>query len=146
MNFVDYLRPEDVVDAETCAEYVRQTCGTLFCSGVDMAIFKRQLKAFFKEQPNASWYTLCRTAQWARSKKKRLVKVYTIIPMVSWAWAAGALPELDGTRRDEEVEARISEALAVERDPEWRYRLIGAEGVNARREVLIQWARSSASR
>lgn len=140
MSWVDQVKPEDVTSPEKFADYVAQTCGTPWVTFKDMAILKKQLKEFWINCPNANWFTLVRTAQWARSKKKRPARVYSIIRMVPWAWQEGFLPELDPTKQvDPEVEEQIQQALLVEQSPEWRYRLIGAEGMTARREVLLAW-------
>lgn len=143
MSFVTPIRASDVRDARTYAEFVQQHCGTPYCGVKEMIVVQKCIKEFKERYPHLAanpWPTLVRTAMWARAQKKRPATVAAVIrTMLPWAWSDGALPELDPMRfRDTDVEVEISSALAEERDPIWRDRLIGAEGA-ARREVLAAW-------
>ena len=84
--------------------------------------------------------TLVRTVDWCRSKKRRFAHVYQVVGQYRYAWQAGAIPEFaDRPNGDEILNGQIEKALEIERDPDWRFRLIGAEGDKARREVFLAW-------
>lgn len=142
-RFIDPIRAADVKDAKSYADFVQQHCGTPYCGGRDMIALHACIKEFKERYPHLAdnpWPTLVRAAMWVRSQKKRPAKVMTVVrTMLPWAWADGALPELDPMRfRDEDVEVAIGHALEQENDPVWRDRLIGSEGA-ARGEVLQVW-------
>lgn len=106
-------------------------------------LLNKNIKEFRDRYPHLAdnpWPTLVRAAQWCRSKRKRPTSVgFIVSKMLAWAWQDGALPELDPTLfRDQQVERGIALALEQEKDPAWRDRLIGAEGVG-RGEVLAAW-------
>jgi hypothetical protein len=117
----------------------------------DLRSLQMAIKEFKSNYPHLAdnpWPTLCKVAQWAASRKKRPGSVpFVVRTMVGWAWSNGALPELDAARaRDEDIESKICAALQVEHDPRWRDRLMNAEGIRTRREVLEQWEKSSSFR
>lgn len=147
MSFTSILTHRDVHDAKTYAAYVQQVCGTPYCTSRDMIALNTSIKEFKERYPHLAdnpWPTLCRAAQWVRSKKRRPAKVHTVTTvMLTWAWSDGALPELDPRRHcDIDVEQRIEQALQECTDPVWRDRLIGSEGPG-RKGVLEAWTRRS---
>lgn len=142
MSFIDRLRPEDVKDIDTFAEYVSQVLGTPYNTLNDKIVLRKKLKEFEKNVPNGTWQTLVRTCDWAKARKKRPAHSYLVVDWVRYAWADGYLPDLDEKPQDQELEAGIRAALEVETDPEWRRRLIGAEG-RARKEVYVAWKKAS---
>lgn len=126
--------------AKAFAEYAQQTVGIPFPTIKDMTILRSKAKKFFENCPDADWRTLCKVAQWAKARKRRPPRVFMLVDMFRDAWSAGYLPELDRAgRTDETVEAGIERALTMEQRPEWRARLLGARGINARREALHEW-------
>lgn len=132
----------DVRDATSYAAFVQQHVGVPYCTKADVIALNKAIAEFRERYPHVEnpWPTLVRAAMWVRSKKKRPAKIAAIVnTMLPWAWADGALPELDPRHhRDEDLEVAIGEALLREDDPRWRDRLIGAEG-SAREEVLRAW-------
>jgi hypothetical protein len=138
VSFVDLLKPQDVVDARTFADYVRQILGTPTNTMKDLVTLQKKLKEHQEAWPNADWQTLVRTVDWCKARKKRPARAFLVVDWVRYAWADGYLPELDTKPVDQQLEEAISEALEVETDTEWRYRLIGAEG-RARKEVYVAW-------
>lgn len=132
----------EVDSAQTFCEHVHALIGTPM-SGRDACRTKKKATAFFEQYPQANWQTLCRVARWAKDKKKRPAHADYLIDWVRYAWADGRLPELDADPRDPEVEAAIQDAVAVEPDRQWRYRLMRAVGPDAQREVLGQWQQRS---
>jgi hypothetical protein len=131
------LKPEDVVDADTFSNYVRQVFGTPG-NITDLVVLRKKLKEYQNTWPNADWNALLRTVDWAKARRKRPAHCYYIVDWVRYAWADGYLPELDAKPVDEALEDAIREALQVETDPEWRRRLAGSEG-RARKEVYLAW-------
>lgn len=136
--------PDEVVNAKdkplAFAQYVQQSLGVPWPTLSDQMILRRRIKEFFKATPDADYYTLCRTAQWARSRRRRPPRIWMVVDMVRDAWAAGALPELDpATREDRQLEEAIAKALRVEKREGWRRRLIGAQGLDARRAAYRAW-------
>lgn len=143
MGYEDRVRACDVHDSKSFGRYVQQTVGVPYFTNADFMMLNKKIKEFKERYPHLAdnpWPTLVRVAQWCRSKRKRPVNVSSVVGnMLAWAWQDGALPELDPTVwRNEVVETGIASALALESDPVWRDRLIGAEGA-ARGEVLNAW-------
>lgn len=122
------------------SQYVQQRLGTPAPTQVDRAKLKKEVKIFFKQYPHTDWHSLCRVVIWAASRKVRPVRVYTVLNYVRYAWAAGALPELDpGNATDPEADALVQVALRMETDPRWRRRLVLARSPGAKREVYSLW-------
>lgn len=149
MGFADRITARDVNSATSFARYAQQTVGVACSTQLDLMLLNKEITKFKKRYPHLAenpWPTLVRAAQWCRSQRKRPLKTSWIVGKgLQWAWQDGALPELDPIQhRDEKTEEGIAYALRYERDPRWRDRLIGAEGV-AREEVLRAWRRSSHS-
>lgn len=121
------------------AEYVQQTLGVPWPTVRDQAILRNRVQDFFDRYPRADWYTLCRLVQWCKNRKKRDARVWMVLDRFRAAWVAGALPELDPSTVDDNVEARIAAALERESNPTWRRRLLGAVGAQARRVAIDAW-------
>lgn len=144
MTWLTQWTPEKVQAADdppkAFADYCQQTIGTPWPTLKDMIVLRRKIKDFFALYPQCNYVSLCRVAQWARSHKKRPTRAWLIMDMFREAWRDGYLPELDpAERRDENIEDNISTALDEETRPEWRSRLLGARGVEARREAYEEW-------
>lgn len=128
------------------AEYVQQNLGTPWATNKDIMLLRKHTKELFANTPNATWFTLCRVVAWCKSRKKHPARVYTVITNhFREAFSAGALPELQPKTTDDDVEADIEKALEAERRPEWRRRLLGAIGREARAEAYGEWKTSLAS-
>lgn len=143
MGYLDRVMPEDVIDPDSYCRYVCQTVGSPWTM-TDSFVMKKKLKTFFKAYPECGYGTLIRIAQWTRSKKKRPPHAYMVVDYARYAWADGALPELDPSNVDLELERKIGRALEIETDPEWRRKLVLSEG-SGRRAVFQQWASQTSS-
>lgn len=144
MTWLTQWTPEKVQAAKdkprAFADYCQQTIGTPWPTLKDMTILRKKIKEFFAHYPQCDYRSLCRVAQWARSHKKRPTRAWLVLEMFRDAWRDGYLPELDpAERRDENIEGNISTALDEETRPEWRSRLLGARGVEGRREAYEEW-------
>lgn len=122
------------------AEYCQQICGVPWPTGQDMLTLRKKVNEFFDHYPRLDWYSLCRVAQWCRSTRRRLARVWQVVDAFRPAFVAGALPELN-TNRDEDLDAAIGDALTQESDRTWRRRLLVAQGNDARRAILAEWRR-----
>lgn len=140
VSYLQYVEGSEVVDAETFATYCQQKMGIPYPSGRTMAILKKQSKVFFSKNPTASWQTFVRTVDWCLNHKRRYAEAYGVLSAARFAWRDGYLPELDPTPVvDEQLEHRIENVLKNENDEDWRYRLLTAVGVEARRRVYNAW-------
>ena len=136
--------PEDVAEADdkplAFANYVQQTLGCPWPTKQDQIVLRKRLKECFEAIPEADYYTLCRTVQWARARKRRPPRVWMVVDYVRDAWSQGALPELDpANRTDKKLEEAIAAALKIEKRDGWRRRLLGAQGLDARQEAYRAW-------
>lgn len=137
--------PEDVAHADdpykAFCSYVQQSVGIPYPTGKDIAIVRKKAKDFFEMYPAADWFTLCRIAQWAKSRKKRPPRIWMLIDKHRDAWAAGVIPEIsyNAVPEDIDVEAGIAKALDQETRPGWRRRLTMARGPEFRKGVLLEW-------
>jgi len=137
---VNFIKSNDVRDAESLARYIQQTVGVPWPTLKDMTVLRRSVNEFFQHYPDLDYLTLCRVADWCRSKKRRFARVWQVVPQFRWAYADGALPEVDQVRHtDVDVEDAIREAVAVETDDVWLDRLVCSQGRSLRREVLERW-------
>lgn len=133
----------EVLNAETFAAYCQQRLGIPQPSYKNMNALRRSANQFFKENPKASWQTMVRVADWCCNNRRRYEEAFGLFHAVRFAWKAGYLPELDPVQEvDENLEARISAALAVETDDDWRRRLLVSSG-QMRGLVYDAWQRSS---
>jgi len=145
------LTPEKVANAPdpsyAFAQYVQQVLGVPWPTLGDQVILKKKTNEFFGRYPHADYYTLCRVVTWIRGQKrtKRFTRVWLVIDSFRDAYAAGVIPELDRERSDDHIEARIKEILAIEKDPVWRTRLIGTQGLEYRRKLYFDWVSTHAS-
>jgi hypothetical protein len=139
------LSAKDVKDVKTFARFCQQTMGMPLPRLKDYPILAKQVKLIFAQHPNADWQTMCRLTEWARNRKKRFAYPQQLVSQYRLAWADGYLPELDPSHADPETEAGITRALATEKDPEWRRRMIRAQGVNGRKKVYEAWKAEQSS-
>lgn len=142
--------PEDVAEAKdqprAFAEYCHQVIGVPFPGVKDMTILRRRCNEFFAANRGASWYTLCRVAQWCRSHKRRPPRAWMVVDEFRFAWRDGYLPEFDPTGTDPGVEKEIARILKSETRDGWRQRLICAQGVEARGKAVREWHEERQSR
>lgn len=131
----EMLKPSDVQDASSFAEFVQQKTGTP-CFGKDIAILRKKTKLFFKEHPGTDWTTLCQLVSWARAKNKRPPSAWVLVAWYPQAWADHWIELPDpGSHVDEDLER----ALQVESDPSWRRKIALAVGQTSREEVYNLW-------
>ncbi len=133
------LRSNDVKDATTFARYCQQELGVPRPRGKDFPILRKVIRELFAENPGTNYYTLCRIVDWAKANKKRYALPQNVVYAFRWAYRDGYLPEMAPVRNDVELEAKITAALAVEQHEGWRYRLLRADGIEARNEVYVAW-------
>lgn len=128
-RYTGYIDAADVKDAESFAAYCQQTIGIPYPTVRDLQVLKRTAKQFFAENPRASWQTMVRVADWCNNNRRRFPQAYGVFTQVRHAWSAHYVPELDPVQQtDPGLEERITSALAVETDVEWRRRLMIASG------------------
>ncbi len=139
MGLADTISERDVDSPEVFAQWVQQVTGSPSPNVKNMAILRRHIKLFFKENPTWDYRVLCRTVIWANNKKRRYAHVWYYISQVKWAFAAGALSDLtDQQAQADNLADEIRRAVADEKDQAWRYRLLGAVG-ESRQQVLNEW-------
>ena len=135
--------PQKVLDAPdpvvAFAEYTQQRLGVPWPTQADLRILRRKVREFFAHYPKLTYGTLCRVVEWARSRRRRFDRVWKVVDAFRLAWVDGVIPELAPDATDDSVEERITAALAVETDPWWRRTLIGAQGRDARAQVIGEW-------
>jgi hypothetical protein len=140
------LKPEDVAKssdpARAFAHYARQRLGVPGITIKDITLTKKRAREFFTENPQCDWYTLCRVVCWCKTRRKRPPRLHSLFALIPYAWADGAIPELDADRVDLAVEEGITEALQRETDPTWRRRLMVGQGQTARAQALEDWGRA----
>lgn len=138
MSYVERMHPENVTDPRSYMDYVCQTVGTPWALQ-DLHAMRKKTRLFFEQYPQCDWPTLVRVAQWARAKKRRPARAFYVVDYARYAWSDGAVPEMDPSNVDYNLESRISLALEEETDSLWRERLMMSEG-DGRREVYEQWS------
>lgn len=132
------IKAESVKDMDTAEQFIKQRVGIGYVTGKDGAIFRKKVNEMFEHYPSADWQTLVKTAEWAKSRRKRYSRLHELVEAVRFAYADGYLPELDPNTQ-EDVDAEIRNVLREEEDPRWRRRLMVAQGVQAKTMVLEQW-------
>jgi hypothetical protein len=135
---VKLVTSSDVNDYQSFAVYCRQILGTPRPSLKEQIILQRELKRFFEEFENADWLTLCRLVDWCRAKRLHPADCYRIFCHTRRAWSDGVLAELDPVdRADVDLQIQIDSILSVERDPQWRRMLLGAQGQLGRESLAV---------
>lgn len=119
------------------AEYSQQLLGIPWPTAKDQVILRARVKQLFEHYPRADYFTLCRLAQWCKTRKKRLPRIWMLVDCFRAAWAAGALPELD-PQADEAIDDRVARALEAETGDSWRQRLLCTTGT-ARQAAIEEW-------
>lgn len=148
-NPYDVMTPEkimslpEVEQPEGYAQYLQRELGIPWPTQQDMIVLRKKIKEFFEQYPHATYYSLCRIADWCKVKKRRYERVWMVPAQYRSAWAAGYLSELSEDSDDDAVERAISRALEIEDRPGWRQRLLCTVGRAARREALAEWEKSS---
>jgi hypothetical protein len=132
------IRPEKVTDADSAEQYIMQQVGIGHVTAKDGAIFRKKVKEMFEHYPTADWQTLVRTAQWAKARRRRFAHLYQLVEAVRYAYEDGYLPELDPNNQGD-VDEQIQSVLRREQDPNWRRRLLVAQGMQAKVAVLEMW-------
>lgn len=139
------LRPTDVVDEITFAQYCQQVLGTPLPKAKDIPALKKTFKEFHADYPRVDWPMLVKLVHWCRNRKRRPVSAMAVLGQLKYAWSQGHFPELDPSQQhrvDENTETAIARILDTEPDPQWRRLLLGAQGPRARGEVLKAWRNS----
>lgn len=132
------IRPEAVTDFATAEQFIMQQVGIGHVTAKDSGIFRKKVNEMFDHYPGAEWQTLVRTAQWAKARRRRYAHLYQLVEAVRYAYEDGYLPELDPNNQ-EDLDEQIREAIRQEVDPEWRRRLLIAQGTQAKSAILDQW-------
>ena len=132
------MRAEKVCDLDTCEQFIMQQVGIGHVTANDRGIFKKKVQELFDHYPEADWQTLVRTAEWAKTRRRRYARLFQLVEAVRYAYEDGYLPELD-PRGTGDVDAQIREVLQEEQDPAWRRRLLVAQGMQAKLAVLEMW-------
>lgn len=145
----DYLKiwtPEDVHDADTFAEYCQQRIGVPWPTSKDKVVLRKKVNELFDRFPDLTWASMCRIADYVRSRHARPPRVWMVVESFRDAWSKGFLPELDPRDRvDPDLERRINDALLIEQSEYWRTRLVAAKGIEARKSAYEAWATSPIS-
>jgi hypothetical protein len=125
--------------------YCRQRIGIPGATLSDLKMTNKRAKQFFDENPQATWYTLCRVVDWCQSRKWRPARVWNVFDCVGFAFRDGFVPELSPSGEDADLEQEIERALTVEAREEWRRRLIVTQGAAARKVALEEWKRDASA-
>lgn len=140
MSALDYLTPEQVTTSDLLCTYIEQQTGTPWSSGKDIALFRKKCKEFFEHYPYLDYQSLVHVADWCRRTKRRYSHTWKVVDAFRYAYADGALPEVDHRRHvDPNMEAEIEEAITLETDDTWKRQLICTQNVQTRKEVLDNW-------
>lgn len=139
------VRSEAVNDLDSAEQFIKQQVGVGYVTGNDRAIFRKKVNELFEQYPQASWQTLARTAEWAKSRRRRYSRLFQVVEAVRYAYEDGYLPELD-PNTTVDVDGQIQDALRFEEDPQWRRRLLVAQGLQAKTAVLDMWQQLRAER
>lgn len=153
----DWLRtwtPADVAAQKTVAQksiayanYMQQKLGVPYPTVKDMIVLRKKIKALFEQYPNADWKTLCKIVDYCKSVRYRPNRAWAVLDKHREAWAAGFVPEMDFNYKPPEpaIDDRITDALAAEKRPGWRRRLLMAQTPEQKKGVLEQWRASDSS-
>lgn len=131
------MRIDDVVDENTLLEFTRQKFGCPAFYKDEMA-FKGQCRNWMAKNDGYTYRDLAKVVAWAREKGKRPKHLHTIFHYVNDAFGAGILQTHRANERRQVTDA-VFEALAVETDPEWRFRLQAASTTGGRLDALNAW-------
>lgn len=129
-------RARDVCDARTFIAYARQHLGLPAPQGKDFAVVGRLAKEIFDKNPGTDWRTLVCVVDWCKGQRRRFPSAGAVVQQFRYAYAARAI---DLPEQDSPVDIAIRDALLIENDPNWRMRLMRAQGQTARAEVLEEW-------
>lgn len=132
------IRPDAVTDMESAEQYIKQRVGIAYVTVKDSAIFRRKVKELFEHYPGADWQTLVRATEWAKTRRKRFSRLHQFVEAIRFAYEDGYLPELDPNYQGD-VDEQIQGILREEEDPNWRRRLLIAQGMQAKQLAVEQW-------
>lgn len=135
------VKPEQVTDRDALQQFIQQQLGVGYVTNNDQAIYRRKLKELFEHEPRATWATMISTVEWAKTRRKRFSRLYQVIESVRYAYEDGFLPELD-TDTETLLDEQIREVLQTEDDPNWRRKLLVAQGSTAKSAMLDMWYRN----
>ena len=130
------LTPDDVIDSKTFAEYARQQIGAAKPTGSDWGGLNKQLKKFWKDNPDASWADLTRGV--TEAKERGLIGRESSVAVLWFIESFINERSLAVEKPVEAIVTKIDDAMREEDDPEWRLRLAGATG-SRREKVLREW-------
>lgn len=145
MGWIDEIKEADIDSPEKFARYLNRRTGTPFDAKdfKSLGQFKRQLRIFFEQNPEMDYQALCRVVQWSLDRKRRFARIHSVLAVVEFAKEDGYLDNYKP--EDRFLAEELRGALEVEKDIDWRLRLSGAEGIEARREVYEEWTIQRAS-
>lgn len=145
MDFLAPMNPQDVTDEKTLAAFAQQRMGVPLPRLKDYPAVRKQIKAIFDQNPKADWQTMVKVVMWGASKRRRYAHLRQLVANYRQAWADGCLPELEPSYIDPSLSDEIDKALAVEKDSEWRTKLIRAKGHSNKEAVLRAWKATQSS-
>lgn len=132
------VRAEDVTDLDSLQRFIMQQLGVGYVTKNDAVIYRKKMNELFEHYPQANIGTMLKVVEWAKTRRRRFSRLFQVVEAVRYAYEDGYLPELDpGNRPD--LDERINEILREEEDPEWRRRLLTAQGETAKTALLDQW-------
>lgn len=140
MHPFSIVQPEQVEDRDSLQQYIEQQLGVGYVTMKDQAIYRRKVKDCFEHDERITWETMVKTVQWAKTRRKRYSRLHQVVEAVRYAYEDGHLPELDN---DVEtlLDQQIREVLQSESDPDWRRKLLVAQGETAKTAMLAMWRR-----
>lgn len=125
MSYVTNLKPEQVDTPEKLARFCQEQTGIPYPSGAQIAILKKAIKEFFKENPHATYSSLTNVVLWSKAKGRRYAHVANLVKGgMRYAYLDGYIPELDPNRNQKNLHELITEALAIENDPQRKNMLV----------------------
>lgn len=133
--------------SKALANYMQQKLGVPYPTVQDMVILRAKVKKLFAEYPHADWKTICKIVDYCKSVRYRPNRAWAVLDKHREAWAAGFVPELDFNFQPPtpDLDERMADALAAEKRPGWRRRLLMAQGPEQKKAVLEAWTQSSST-
>lgn len=119
---LSYLYARDVNDVDSFCDYIQQMLGTPHITIKDKMILRKMVKETFDQHPTMTWGYLCRIVDWAKDKKRRPARGYTVMSYLNFAWRDHYIPDLP-SEWEVSFKKRLDKALQIETDPDWRQRL-----------------------
>lgn len=128
MGILKMVDADGVKDMNTFARYVQQELGTPMPNNPRMrAVLATTAREHFRENPALTWESMVKVVAYCKNRRRRPFSAASVFKEVRYAWSAGYLPELD-PKDTETQDPRVSVALAIETDEEWRRKLSTTTG------------------